>query len=151
MFDNDKKTSSEITSEERICMLEMLTVFSRAMFSAIGNGEFDRLDDVMDSASSAVKVIDHYMGEEPPEEFAQMIVDAIRKQYKDNTGESYKEKTRFRIWNFERGMWWKQIQYGYTSDFKEAGQFTASKAIEICINANHGDTTNEAMIPVKDK
>lgn len=58
---------------------------------------------------------------------------------------------KFFIYCFERNQFWKQSEFGYTSDIQEAGEFTYDRAITICENANkHSSTVQEAMVPAND-
>jgi hypothetical protein len=57
----------------------------------------------------------------------------------------------FRIWNFERGAYWKPGQNGYTLRKRSAGVYSLEEATRICNEANRfkDDTgPEEAMIPV---
>ena len=55
-------------------------------------------------------------------------------------------KTLFIIYSFEREMFWKANQRGYTKLETEAGKYTLDEALEICRSANIGKI-QEAMIP----
>ena len=53
---------------------------------------------------------------------------------------------QFVIYNFERRMYWKENERGYSHDIKGAGLYTLDQAIEICENANIF-SLEEAMLP----
>lgn len=74
------------------------------------------------------------------------------------------ENQSWLIWNFERGMWWKPHQLGYTDNILEAGRYSYDVAVAIVREANapllqlhaltgkfvkrRGDTKpKEAMVP----
>lgn len=58
--------------------------------------------------------------------------------------------TRWMIWNFERGMWWKPHRNGYTPYPREAGTYSFEEASEIVNAANEHVRVypEEAMLPV---
>jgi len=53
-----------------------------------------------------------------------------------------------KIWSFEHDAWWRANSRGYTNNEAEAGLYERSKALEICKNANYGDTLNEEIVEV---
>lgn len=61
---------------------------------------------------------------------------------------------KYYIYNFERNLFWKPGEQGYTDLKSEAGQYSGPHAVSICRRANmHCDNTTkieEAMVPVED-
>ena len=43
------------------------------------------------------------------------------------------------IWSHEHKGWWKQSEYGYTDDWREAGLFSLTHAIDLCTQASYGE------------
>lgn len=54
---------------------------------------------------------------------------------------------KYLIWNFERGMWWKPDNHGYTSDITEAGRYPFSWAQSIVDKANLLLKSDKLKIP----
>mgnify|MGYP001185346109 CR=1 FL=1 len=46
------------------------------------------------------------------------------------------ESTGYHVYDFERGQWWKENKYGYTSKLSEAGKFEYEDALSIVKNSN---------------
>jgi hypothetical protein len=59
---------------------------------------------------------------------------------------------KYYLWCFERGMWWKSGEYGYTILLSEAGIYTEEQALKICMKANivMKNLPQEAMVPVQE-
>jgi hypothetical protein len=54
---------------------------------------------------------------------------------------------RYWIWCFERSMYWRSHERGYTPHVHWAGEYDEKTALRICNEANI-EGLNEAMIPV---
>lgn len=67
----------------------------------------------------------------------------------DRTKPLAKPEQMYRIWNFERGMWWRPCSNGYTHEREEAGLYSETRALDIVKQANRFSTKlEEAMVPV---
>jgi hypothetical protein len=54
--------------------------------------------------------------------------------------------TRYYLFSIEHGAWWKPNGWGYTTDLKAAGRYSAEVAIEICNKANMTGELHELPI-----
>lgn len=87
-----------------------------------------------------------------PGDFASLFLNTqVERLVKESNAELEKPQKVWLIWNFERGMWWKAGQHGYTPRLKEAGTYTFEEALRLVEGANkfcHKDKPEEALLPV---
>lgn len=57
---------------------------------------------------------------------------------------------KFLIWSEEHGAWWRPSRWGYSQRIRDAGQYSAEQAEQICRDANFGGRFYELAIPVPD-